>query len=117
MTTPETKPPTPAQLRWTLRVARDCGLPTVTRTLRYLRATAHLKPPTAHTLEFIGVHPNARGTGAARLLLNTIHPTRPLFLTTADPRNVSLYHHCGFETTTQLRIDGLTVTAMIRPPR
>ncbi|MCE9670544.1 GNAT family N-acetyltransferase [Myxococcus stipitatus] len=117
---PSQKPGVSRQLRWLLATGRACGWRCVQRTLRYLRATEPLKPSGHWTLEFIGVASQARGQGLARVLLERIErsvPGAPLFLTTADPRNVPMYRHLGFIERHALELDGLSITAMTRAPR
>ncbi|CRK56490.1 hypothetical protein [Alloactinosynnema sp. L-07] len=105
-------PGTLAQLAWTGRVLLGCGPRAVRRTLTYLAATEALKPAGASTLEFIGVRPESRGHGVARRIIDGI--AGPVFLTTADPTNVALYHRLGFAVTAELPVGPLTVTAMLR---
>ncbi|MEV6523723.1 GNAT family N-acetyltransferase [Longispora sp. NPDC051575] len=116
LTPPGHRPGQAAQLAWTARVATRCGPGAVRRTLTYLRAAERHKPAGAWTLEFIGVLPRARGTGAGRLLLDRILAEfGDVWLTTADPANVPLYRHFGFAVTGEWRVGPLGVTGMRHP--
>ncbi|WP_436496250.1 hypothetical protein [Actinokineospora sp. HUAS TT18] len=101
-----------ALVGWTWRVLCGCGPRAVSRTLAYQRATDRLKPAGVSTVEFVGVLPDSRGKGAARRLIDGV--PGPLFLTTADPANVALYQHLGFQVTHRARVGPLMVAAMLR---
>ncbi|XXF79663.1 GNAT family N-acetyltransferase [Myxococcaceae bacterium GXIMD 01537] len=112
---PQEVPSLSRQLSWLASTGLACGVGCVQRTLRYLRASERLKPAGSWTLEFIGVADSARGQGLSRSLVARIErdlKDAPLFLTTADPRNVPLYQHLGFSGVGTLTLDALSVTAM-----
>ncbi|MER6913518.1 GNAT family N-acetyltransferase [Streptomyces sp. NPDC000594] len=119
LTPPHTEPSLRARASWALGTVRHCGPTATARTLRYLRAAEPQAPPGAWTLEFLGVLPEQRGRGSARLLLDHVLDTLPapggVFLTTADPANETLYHRFGFLTLRHLTTGPLTIAAMLRP--
>lgn len=117
-TAPGAKPRPRAQAAWTLRTLRACGPRALFGTLVYLRRTEAWKPVDAWTLEFVGVLPEARGQGFARMLYERAHEDHPharAFLTTADPENVGLYERWGFRRFVRITLAGLTVVGMTRP--
>ncbi|MFF9148208.1 GNAT family N-acetyltransferase [Streptomyces sp. NPDC014861] len=119
LTPPGARPGPREAGRWSARVGLGCGPRALVRTLRYLRGAEHLAPPDAWTLEFVGVVPEAAGRGAGRLLLDRAlgGPPAPggVFLTTADPANVALYHRFGFTLLDRLRAGPVETAAMWRP--
>jgi len=77
-----------------------------------------------HThLNMIGVHPEHRGTGQARRLLESVQgisrgvpASRGVSLTTEDPRNVPIYQRCGYAVQAEAQIaPGLPTWSMFRP--
>lgn len=72
----------------------------------------------------LGVAPDAQGTGVGRALLESIFaeadPARhPVYLETAQPRNIAFYGHMGFAVVEQDRepASGLDLWGFLRPPR
>jgi len=73
-------------------------------------------------LTVIGVHPHARGKGFGRTLLTALHtlseshPTSTgVGLDTANPANVPLYEHFGYQVIAKTRFDDIVVWSMFRP--
>ncbi|MEU6315771.1 GNAT family N-acetyltransferase [Streptomyces sp. NPDC047014] len=118
LTPPGAGPGPAARASWAARTALHCGPPALGRTLRYLTATEGGAPAGAWTLEFLGVHPSLTGRGAGRALLDHALSTEPgragVYLTTADPSNVTLYRHFGFSPLGETRVGPLRVTSMTR---
>lgn len=112
LTPPGATPGTAARARWLARTLRHCGAKPLVRTLGYLHRTEPLAPDGAWTLEFVGVDPRHAGRGAGRTLLERLPDA--VFLTTAGPGNVALYHRFGFGELHRLRVGPLEVTAMAR---
>ncbi|MFI1017817.1 GNAT family N-acetyltransferase [Streptomyces sp. NPDC020965] len=119
LTPPATTPSSIAQARWAARTFTRCGPRALGRTLRYLHTTEAEVPDGAWTLEFIGMAPAAAGRGGGRRLLDRLLADTPatagVFLTTADPGNVPIYRHFGFDTLRHLTAGPLNITAMHRP--
>ena len=72
----------------------------------------------------LGVSPEARGTGLGRALLETILAEAdalgvPVYLETAQPRNVTFYQHMGFTLVEHLveESSGLDLWGFLREPR
>ena len=72
----------------------------------------------------LGVSPDAQGTGLGRALLQSIFAEAdasrvPVYLETAQPRNIAFYGHMGFAVVEQIRepASGLDLWAFVRPPR
>lgn len=72
----------------------------------------------------LGVSPEAQGTGLGRALLETTFAAAdavgvPVYLETAQPRNVSFYQHVGFALVEQLLDEpsGLDLFGFLRGPR
>ncbi|MFD9302086.1 GNAT family N-acetyltransferase [Streptomyces sp. NPDC060048] len=118
LTPPDATPAAGARTLWAARTGLRCGPRALGRTLRYLDATDGGAPLGAWTLEFVGVRPDLTGRGAGRLLLDHVLATTPaphdLYLTTADPANVPLYHHFGFATLRQTPLGPLSISSMSR---
>ncbi|MGJ7440534.1 GNAT family N-acetyltransferase [Aquipuribacter sp. MA13-6] len=117
------RPPVTSRLGWLIQVLTGCGPAVVARTATYRRREAPLVPPRATILEFVGVLQDARGSGVGGMLLRRVladthsGPKAPsVHLSTADPRNVELYRHLGFEVDGTFSLPGLQVTAMSRTP-
>lgn len=69
----------------------------------------------------LGVHPEHRGRGLARALLDRLHvlasalPSAGVSLATEDPANLSFYRHLGFEVTGSADVaPGITAWALWR---
>ncbi|MFZ3494951.1 GNAT family N-acetyltransferase [Streptomyces sp. 5.8] len=120
VTPPGATPAAGSRALWVARTGLRCGPRALVRTLRYLDATGGGVPPEAWTLEFVGVRPGLTGRGVGRLLLDHVLATTPaphgLYLTTADPANVPLYHHLGFTTLRKTPLGPLSITSMSRAP-
>lgn len=118
-TRPAGRPPRTAQLGWLAKVLTGCGPAVVARTAAYRRREAPLVSPRATILEFVGVVEKARGSGVGGVLLRSVladarcgPKAPPVHLSTANPRNVELYRHLGFEVDGTFSLPGLQVTAM-----
>lgn len=118
LTPPGATPAIGARALWAARTGLGCGPRALGRTLRYLDATDGGAPTGAWTLEFVGVRPGLTGRGAGRLLLDHVIETTAarhgLYLTTADPTNVRLYHHFGFTTLRESPLGPMNITSMSR---
>ena len=81
----------------------------------------HPKQPHAH-LVFLGVSPQAQGSGVGSALLKqTLAPVDAqgltAYLETSTPRNVELYQRHGFDVTGEFELPGLHFWCMTRAPR
>jgi GNAT superfamily N-acetyltransferase len=71
----------------------------------------------------LGVSPDIQGTGLGRALLQSIFAEAdaarlPVYLETAQPRNIAFYGHMGFAVVEQVREpkSGLDIWGFLRPP-
>ncbi|MGF1648593.1 MAG: GNAT family N-acetyltransferase [Kineosporiaceae bacterium] len=117
------RPAPTAQLRWLSRVLAGCGPAVVARTAAYRRRENAYVPPAATILEFVGVLEEARGTRLGGALVRRVlddalsgPDAAAVHLSTADPCNVDIYRHLGFEVDGTFSLPGLRVTAMSLMP-
>ena len=75
-----------------------------------------------HYLTAIGVHPEARGIGCARALLDYVHAlsqsdatSMGVALDTQTPSNVALYEHFGYRQTAETKVGDVPTWCMYRP--
>jgi GNAT superfamily N-acetyltransferase len=123
LSNPGYQPGSRALWQWLVDVFKGAGWSAVWHTLRHVNGMEKLKPNIPHVvLEFIATHPDCRGQGYGRILLNAVHdyaaalPGAPgVWLETANPANLPLYHHFGYMSEGKMDTAVYTVTAMFRP--
>ncbi len=125
LTEPETKPWPPGLVQAYDELKALIGAHAIDWLERYARLTDEYLPAHPHYyLGFIGVHPDARGTGYGSLLLNSLHvlseahpASTGVYLDTEHLANVSLYKHFGYHVVGHGKLNSVDVWCMFRPNR
>lgn len=123
VTPPEHKPWTATVTEAYERVQSFVGPAASERMEQYAQLVdTHPLPQPHYYLSVLGVHPEGRGQGHARLLLDAVHalaakdPTAVgVGLSTEHPINVPMYEHFGYQVVARDKLGRVDVWGMFRP--
>jgi GNAT superfamily N-acetyltransferase len=120
---PRPRPKTAESAAIVARQLRRLGAASRARLKAFGEAEDEMLPVQPHYyLGMLGVHPEHRGEGLARLLLEAVHDlsaadqdSRGVALTTELPDNLALYEHFGYRRTATVELAGMTTWGFFRP--